>query len=385
MPRAQVQPARDDMASIRLPEARSDRGVPRLKVVHRARPGDGCVPRTVLGIGGARLKEALESSRSVAAHARWARAPGSPPAPSPGSADVPHRATAGCDPERYGELVRGSSSSSESPDGLLGALEARMRRLGGRRTIRKKPPPSVTGSVPSPRRCTGRARTPGSSEPATSRSWRKASVDWPSWGARSRGRATRTWSPSPSPARVSAPTSCRRCAPGRQEPRPSDRVRRPPLGARRRRRPHRDDRPVDEREGPRATSLAPALGSPCRGPCRRAPRTRDVGSLPRHAATPAGSGRRRVLLGAHLRLVDDLPNRGRPLGPPLRGRSRPAPFTDRLASDPPRDVQGDVPRARLRPRHPHLAHGRDSRHRGGRDLDARRGPCPPDPGPGRGR
>ena len=90
MPRAQVQPARDDMASVRLPEARSDRGVPPAQ----GRPSSPArrrlrVPRTVLGIGAARLaKEALESSRSVAAHARWARAPGSPPAPSPGSADV---------------------------------------------------------------------------------------------------------------------------------------------------------------------------------------------------------------------------------------------------------------------------------------------------------
>ena len=105
---------------------------PRLKVVHRAGGRDGC---TYLGpfsgSKAARLaKEALEEvvplrrcTRSMGARTRFAPCAladiGRCPAPCDG----------GIDPERYGELVRDLLSSLESPDGLLGALEARMGRL----------------------------------------------------------------------------------------------------------------------------------------------------------------------------------------------------------------------------------------------------------------
>jgi len=105
---------------------------PRLKVVHRAGHGDGC---TYLGPfsggGAARLaKEALEDvvplrscTRAMGARTRFAPCVladmGRCPAPCDGRID----------PERYGELVRDLLSSLESPDGLLGALEAKMWRL----------------------------------------------------------------------------------------------------------------------------------------------------------------------------------------------------------------------------------------------------------------
>jgi DNA polymerase-3 subunit epsilon len=105
---------------------------PRLKVVHRAGHDDGC---TYLGPfsggGAARLaKEALEDvvplrscTRAMGARTRFAPC---------ALADI-GRCPAPCDgrivPERYGELVRDLLSSLESPDGLLGALEAKMWRL----------------------------------------------------------------------------------------------------------------------------------------------------------------------------------------------------------------------------------------------------------------
>ncbi|HWL90692.1 MAG TPA: UvrB/UvrC motif-containing protein, partial [Actinomycetota bacterium] len=105
---------------------------PRLKVVHRAGEDDGC---TYLGPfsggGAARLaKEALEDvvplrrcTRAMGARTRFAACAladiGRCPAPCDGRID----------PERYGELVRDLLSSLESPDGLLGALEAKMARL----------------------------------------------------------------------------------------------------------------------------------------------------------------------------------------------------------------------------------------------------------------
>ncbi len=105
---------------------------PRLKVVHRAGRDDGC---TYLGPfsggGAARLaKEALEDvvplrscTRAMRARTRFAPCAladiGRCPAPCDGRID----------PERYGELVRDLLSSLESPDGLLAALEAKMRRL----------------------------------------------------------------------------------------------------------------------------------------------------------------------------------------------------------------------------------------------------------------
>ena len=105
---------------------------PRLKVVHRAGDDDGCAYLGPFsGSGSARLaKEALEEivplrrcTRSMGARTRFAPCAladiGRCPAPCDGAID----------PERYGELVRDLLSSLESPDGLLGALEARMGRL----------------------------------------------------------------------------------------------------------------------------------------------------------------------------------------------------------------------------------------------------------------
>ena len=105
---------------------------PRLKVVHRAGIDDGCAYLGPFsGSGAARLtKEALEEivplrrcTRSMGARTRFS------PCALAGIGRCPSPCDGGIDPERYGELVRDLLSSLESPDGLLGALEARMRRL----------------------------------------------------------------------------------------------------------------------------------------------------------------------------------------------------------------------------------------------------------------
>ena len=105
---------------------------PRLKVVHRAGADDGCAYLGPFsGSGAARLaKEALEEivplrrcTRSMGARTRFA------PCALAGIGRCPSPCDGGIDTERYGELVRDLLSSLESPDGLLGALEARMRRL----------------------------------------------------------------------------------------------------------------------------------------------------------------------------------------------------------------------------------------------------------------
>lgn len=105
---------------------------PRLKVVHRAAADDDCVYLGPFSASSAaRLaKEALEEivplrrcTRAMGARTRFAPCAladiGRCPAPCDGSVD----------PERYGELVRDLLSSLRSPDGLLGALEARMTTL----------------------------------------------------------------------------------------------------------------------------------------------------------------------------------------------------------------------------------------------------------------
>jgi DNA polymerase-3 subunit epsilon len=105
---------------------------PRLKVVHGAGEEDACAYLGPFsGSGAARLaKEALEEivplrrcTRAMSARTRFAPCAladiGRCPAPCDGAID----------PERYGELVRDLLSSLEAPDGLLGALEARMGRL----------------------------------------------------------------------------------------------------------------------------------------------------------------------------------------------------------------------------------------------------------------
>ncbi|HJQ72094.1 MAG TPA: DEDD exonuclease domain-containing protein [Actinomycetota bacterium] len=105
---------------------------PRLKVVHRAVADDGCAYLGPFsGSGAARLaKEALEEiiplrrcTRSMGARTRFS------PCALAGIGRCPSPCDGGIDTERYGELVRDLLSSLESPDGLLGALEARMRRL----------------------------------------------------------------------------------------------------------------------------------------------------------------------------------------------------------------------------------------------------------------
>jgi DNA polymerase-3 subunit epsilon len=105
---------------------------PRLKVVHGAGEEDACAYLGPFsGSGAARLaKEALEEivplrrcTRAMSARTRFAPCAladiGRCPAPCDGAIDH----------ERYGELVRDLLSSLEAPDGLLGALEARMGRL----------------------------------------------------------------------------------------------------------------------------------------------------------------------------------------------------------------------------------------------------------------
>ena len=105
---------------------------PRVKVVHRPRAADGCAYLGPFsGAAAARLaKEALEEfvplrrcTRSMSARTRFAPCAladiGRCPAPCDGRID----------PERYGELVRDLLSSLRSPDGLLAALESRMRAL----------------------------------------------------------------------------------------------------------------------------------------------------------------------------------------------------------------------------------------------------------------
>jgi DNA polymerase III subunit epsilon len=105
---------------------------PRLKVVRAARAEDGCSYLGPFGTNAqARLaKEALEEvfpirrcTRSMGRSTRFAPC---------ALADI-GRCQAPCDgrsdPERYGELVRRLDSSLSTPDGLLGALEARMTAL----------------------------------------------------------------------------------------------------------------------------------------------------------------------------------------------------------------------------------------------------------------
>jgi DNA polymerase-3 subunit epsilon len=107
---------------------------PRVKVVRRSPPGDGCAYLGPFSTAkSARLaKEALEEvfplrrcTRSMGVRTRFAPC---------ALADI-GRCVAPCDgrvgPERYGELVRELISSLSAPDGLLGALESRMTALAG--------------------------------------------------------------------------------------------------------------------------------------------------------------------------------------------------------------------------------------------------------------
>jgi len=105
---------------------------PRLKVVHRAGNDDGCA---YLGpfSGGAAARLAKEAVEDVVPLRSCTRAMGARTRFAPCALADIGRCPAPCDgridPERYGELVRDLLSSLESPDGLLGALEAKMWRL----------------------------------------------------------------------------------------------------------------------------------------------------------------------------------------------------------------------------------------------------------------
>ena len=131
--RAEVQPARQDVAALRVPQGRSGRGVPsaegRARRRARRRVHLPRAVRLVLARPGWRRRRSKRSCRSAGARtAMGARTRFAPCA----LADM-GRCVAPCDgrvdPERYGELVRRLVSSLTSPGGLLGALERRMAHL----------------------------------------------------------------------------------------------------------------------------------------------------------------------------------------------------------------------------------------------------------------
>jgi DNA polymerase-3 subunit epsilon len=108
---------------------------PRMKVVHRARTGDGC---TYVGpfASSARAHLAKEGLEEIFPLRRCTRAMGARTRSSPCALADIGRCPAPCDgaitPERYGELVRSLLSSLSTPDGLLVALESRMRALAAK-------------------------------------------------------------------------------------------------------------------------------------------------------------------------------------------------------------------------------------------------------------
>jgi DNA polymerase-3 subunit epsilon len=105
---------------------------PRVKTAREARPGDGCVylgPFASL----ARARLAKEALEQVFALRRCTRSMRRATRFAPCALADMGRCVAPCDgrtdPERYGELVGRLLSSLSSPDGLLEALERRMRSL----------------------------------------------------------------------------------------------------------------------------------------------------------------------------------------------------------------------------------------------------------------
>ena len=282
---------------------------PRLKVVHRAGHDDGC---TYLGPfsggGAARLaKEALEDvvplrscTRAMRARTRFAPCAladiGRCPAPCDGRID----------PERYGELVRDLLSSLESPDGLLEALEVKMRRLADAERFEEAA--SVRDRLRTLAAALHRARRDawllgaGRLELVVEGD-RRLSFDG---GALARAGAPRVRRNRSLPL----PARARRRALGgplvaHEESRSRPRVRRSPRRARERRGADREDPPVDQ--GRRASRNGPATLGSNGGSRGRPPRPGDVGDLPRHALAPPGLDGGRVLLGTRARELDRLP------------------------------------------------------------------------------
>jgi DNA polymerase-3 subunit epsilon len=107
---------------------------PRIKVVHGARADGATYLGPFASSAGARLaKEALEEVEPIR---RCTTAMGASTRFAPCALADMGRCAAPCDgrvdPERYAELVRHLLSSLQRPDGLLGALEARMAALAER-------------------------------------------------------------------------------------------------------------------------------------------------------------------------------------------------------------------------------------------------------------
>ena len=165
-PRAEVQPPRQDVASDGLREARPVRGIPSAEGGPPAAAEDGCVYRAVLreqrrpaGQGGAeeivplrRCTRAMGARGSPAPRARRHRA-------------VPRAVRRQRRPRALRRARPGPPLLLRSPDGLLGALEARMTTLaeadGSRRRLR-----SATGSAPWRPRSIASGRIAGCSGPA---------------------------------------------------------------------------------------------------------------------------------------------------------------------------------------------------------------------------
>jgi len=108
---------------------------PRIKVVHQAKTGDGCVYLGPFG-NAHRARLAKEALEDVIPIRRCTKAMGARTRFAPCALADIGRCVAPCDgrvdPERYGELVRRLVSSLTSPGGLLGALERRMVELADR-------------------------------------------------------------------------------------------------------------------------------------------------------------------------------------------------------------------------------------------------------------
>ena len=214
--RAEVQPSRQDVAPLRLPQDRSGRGVPSAE----GRAGGRArrrlhVPRTVRVVRRGRSSPKRRSRRSCrSADARTAMSARTRFAPC-ALADM-GRCVAPCDgrvdPERYGELVRRLVSSLTSPGGLLGALERRMAHLAEQE--RYEEAGLVRDRLRALADALARGRTDawlvgaGAAQRARRRPDRRSGSTTERWCAATMPNR------SPCPARANAPTSWRRCAAG---------------------------------------------------------------------------------------------------------------------------------------------------------------------------
>ena len=163
--RAEVQPARQDLATLRVPQGRPRRGVP---------PAEGRPSRRRPATDAPTSVRSTRPRPPVSPKRRSRRSPRSADAPAmrartrfaPCALADMGRCVAPCDgridPERYGELVRRLVSSLTSPGGLLEALERRMAHLADRNASRR-PAWCATGSARWP--------TPGAAAEATRGSW----------------------------------------------------------------------------------------------------------------------------------------------------------------------------------------------------------------------